>query len=250
VLVAGLVVAALMPLAAVRSAATQYHTLSGSVVDPSGRVLPSVAVTLTSTTSGAKYEVRTDAAGRYEFVGLPPATYALAAASPGFRPYAESLPITADRERSFQMIVGTLQETVSVRADTSPAEPLDPAAIARRDEGRRRAAARRARAEAMCTAGPPVAAGGNILPPLKIGDTRPVYPEHLRTAGIGGTVTLNATLADDGHVRTVSNVTGPHPDLNAAAEQAIRAWEFTPTLLNCEPIEVAMTVTVNFGITR
>jgi protein TonB len=41
-----------------------------------------------------------------------------------------------------------------------------------------------------------------------------------------------------------------HPGLDEAALEAVRQWEFTPTLLNCEPVEVVMTVTMNFTVER
>ena len=37
-----------------------------------------------------------------------------------------------------------------------------------------------------------------------------------------------------------------HPLLAAAAEDAVRTWEYTETLLNGEPVPVSMLVTVNF----
>jgi protein TonB len=39
-----------------------------------------------------------------------------------------------------------------------------------------------------------------------------------------------------------------HPLLDAAALEAVRQWEFTPTLLNGVPTAVIMTVTVNFRL--
>ena len=36
--------------------------------------------------------------------------------------------------------------------------------------------------------------------------------------------------------------------LDDAAKDAVRQWEYTPTLLNGEPCEVVMTVTVNFQL--
>jgi protein TonB len=38
------------------------------------------------------------------------------------------------------------------------------------------------------------------------------------------------------------------PLLDAAALDAVRQWEFTPTLLNGNPVPVVMTVTVNFTL--
>jgi hypothetical protein len=38
------------------------------------------------------------------------------------------------------------------------------------------------------------------------------------------------------------------PLLDAAAVDAVRQWEYTPTLLNGVPVPVIMTVTVNFKL--
>jgi protein TonB len=38
------------------------------------------------------------------------------------------------------------------------------------------------------------------------------------------------------------------PGLDQAAVDAVRQWEFTPTLLNGVPVAVIMTVTVNFTL--
>jgi TonB family protein len=52
----------------------------------------------------------------------------------------------------------------------------------------------------------------------------------------------------DGRIAAVDVVRSPNPDLSAAAVDAVRQWDFDPTLLNCAPIEVRMTVTVNFSL--
>jgi protein TonB len=38
------------------------------------------------------------------------------------------------------------------------------------------------------------------------------------------------------------------PLLDAAATEAVRQWQYTPTLLNGVPVPVIMTVTVNFTL--
>ena len=38
------------------------------------------------------------------------------------------------------------------------------------------------------------------------------------------------------------------PLLDQAALDAVRQWKYTPTTLNGEPVEVIMTVTVNFTL--
>jgi protein TonB len=75
---------------------------------------------------------------------------------------------------------------------------------------------------------------------------KPVYPDHLRSAGVAGVVTMEALIGSDGRVQDVRVVSSPHPDLDRAAIDAVRAWEFTPTILNCTVIDVRMKVTAAF----
>jgi TonB family protein len=238
--------AATLPFALL-GAAAQFHALRGSLHDPSDRVLPGAAVTLTDAAAGRSYQVRSDGAGRFEFVGLPPAAYRLEVKTPGFQIHVEDVTISSDVERALRLRVGTVQETITVVDDGRPDAPPDGATVARREATRQRAGQRQQRALATCAAGPPVAVGGNILPPMKIVHVTPRYQEHLRPSGAAGVVTMQAVIDTAGQVGAVRNVRGPHPDFEAAAVTAVRAWEFTPTLLTCEPIEVEMAATVNFS---
>ncbi len=61
------------------------------------------------------------------------------------------------------------------------------------------------------------AAGGDIKEPRKIFDVKPRYPSDLITGQVAGVVSQ---------------------------------WRFTPTLLNCEPVEVEINITVNFTVGR
>ena len=105
----------------------------------------------------------------------------------------------------------------------------------------------RERAVARCSSGAsPEPIGGNIMAPMKLVDVRPTYPEALQAAGIGGVVTMEALIGTDGTVRDVTPISSPHPELERAAMDAVRQWEFSTTFLNCMPIEVKMKVTANF----
>jgi protein TonB len=87
--------------------------------------------------------------------------------------------------------------------------------------------------------------GGAIREPKKIQDVKPVYPADALAAGAEGTVIIEAVIARDGSVvdaRVLRSVTL----LDAAALGAVRQWRFTPTLLNGVPVEVVMTVSVQF----
>jgi len=62
-------------------------------------------------------------------------------------------------------------------------------------------------------------------------------------------VKLDVLIDVDGKVASVRAVNSlVHPAFAQAAATAVRQWEFTPTLLNGVPVEVAMTVSISFGL--
>ena len=93
----------------------------------------------------------------------------------------------------------------------------------------------------------PVRVGGAIQPPKKVKIRRPTYPPIAQSARVQGVVILEATIGPDGRVQDV-RVLRSIPLLDAAAIEAVRQWEYTPTLLNGVPVPVIMTVTVNFTL--
>ncbi len=97
--------------------------------------------------------------------------------------------------------------------------------------------------------GPPVHVGGLIREPRKIRDVAPVYPALALAARMEGIVILKAEIGEDGRVRNL-RVLRSVPLLDQAAIDAVRQWQFTPTLLNGEPVPVVMTVTVSFTLQR
>jgi len=93
----------------------------------------------------------------------------------------------------------------------------------------------------------PVRVGGNIRVPTKVKDVRPLYPPAAQTAGIQGVVIIEATIDVDGRVGD-AKVLRSISELDQAALEAVRQWEFTPTELNGVLVPVIMTVTVNFSL--
>lgn len=229
-------------------AQSRFYSFTGSVLDPTSRLLPDTTLVLTNPTNKAKYEVRTDTAGKFEFVGLPPAQYRLEAIRPGFATLAEEVVIAGTIARELRLRVGALQETITVTDQALPTARPDAATLQKREEARRRFAEFAESARAKCAAGAPGLIGGEILPPAKLVDVRPVYPQHLKATKVGGVVAMEARIGTDGSVLDVREVKGPHADLEAAAADAVRQWKFSTTLLNCEPIEVDMQVTTNFAV--
>ena len=96
--------------------------------------------------------------------------------------------------------------------------------------------------------GVPIRVGGNVAVPLRIRYVEPEYPDAARAAGTQGVVYIEAVIGADGSVTSVQTLRSAHPDLTGAAEQAVRQWRYTPTLLNGVAVPVIMTVTVNFKL--
>lgn len=87
--------------------------------------------------------------------------------------------------------------------------------------------------------------GGNLKPPKQIFAPQPEYPVIAKQAHIQGTVLIDAVIDDRGNVVQARVLSGP-PLLIPAALQAVTQWKYQPTVLNGEPISVAMHVEVHF----
>jgi TonB family protein len=218
-------------VAGFRAAAQTFGSVSGSVVDSTNRTISDVTLVLIGAPNQAKHELQSDASGHFEFIGLPPGAYRLEASTPGFATFRADLVVGA---RPLQQVValkvGSLMETVTVSGvgDARPrrdfVEPMPPVSSG-------------------CVS---KATGGTIEQPTKLRDVRPNYPALLYETKVEGHVVLDARIGTDGAVGELRVVTPAHPDLDAAALEAVRQWRFSQTRLNCVPIEVSMTVHVNF----
>jgi TonB family protein len=92
----------------------------------------------------------------------------------------------------------------------------------------------------------PIRVGGNIPPPQKTRDVKPVYPSNALEDHVQGVVVIEATIGVNGRVRDAV-VRRSIPLLDAAALDAVRQWEFAPTLINGAAVPVVMTVSVSFA---
>jgi protein TonB len=93
----------------------------------------------------------------------------------------------------------------------------------------------------------PLRVGGNIKQPTKVRDVRPAYPATAQSSKVQGIVIIEATIGPDGRVRD-ARILRSVPLLDEAALEAVRQWEYEPTLMNGKPTAVIMTVTVNFRL--
>ncbi len=82
-----------------RATTMSAATLRGTVLDPSGRAVQGVRVSLLAALS-ALDERQTDAQGRYEFDGVPPGVYQLVANAPGFSSSSSGLEVREGETRT------------------------------------------------------------------------------------------------------------------------------------------------------
>lgn len=213
---------------------SQFASLSGVVRDQLGGTVPRVTLALTNIQTGAKHEIKSADAGAFEFVGVPAGNYTLSSSGPGFKPTEQTMQIAAGQalRRDMRLEVGSLQETITIRDGASsgsvPARPV------RRQQPESKA----------CTAQPN---SGGITPPVKLTDVRPRYPESLRGSDTDSLVRLHAVIDIDGSVKSVDTIDAANREFEQAAIDAVKQWRFTPTLLNCVPIEVEMDVLTRFS---
>jgi TonB family protein len=137
-----------------------------------------------------------------------------------------------------------LAAATKVAGDKAAADAVAGKEMAEAAAAREKAvAAAAARAKARVA---PVRVGGQIKAPVKIKDVKPVYPEMAQSARVAGTVIVEATIGEDGKVID-AKIVRSIPLLDKAALDAVRQWEYTPTLLNGVPVPVVLNVTITFG---
>lgn len=94
-------------------------TLSGTVTDPSGAVIPNTQLSIRNTATGVVRGISTDSAGFYAVPNLLPGTYQVTVSASGFKTVVRSgITLTVGAEQSLNLImqVGDMAEKVEVTA--------------------------------------------------------------------------------------------------------------------------------------
>jgi TonB family protein len=231
---AAVLLALALPIAAASQATS---TPRGTVVDPSGRPLSDAVLRLNSMTNTDQvFETRSDGNGMFQFTPVPPGDYMIGVRYPGFSSSRQRLQLRAGEYTiTLRAQVGTLQETISVRGGGSGNK-----------DGARYEESASAPGSPTCSA----SAAGQLTPPMKIRDVRPRYKQAWIDAGLEGNILMQARIGTDGRVRSVDALSPVSAELEDEAIAAVSRWQFSPTFLNCEPIEVEMYVNVSFKIER
>jgi len=110
-------------------AQTTSATLTGTVFDASGAVVPDATVTLKNEASGDTRSTKSNGEGYFTFAAVPPATYTLSVEKENFKTWAaKSIVLTSDDKRNLAGIKlepGLAKETVVVEASSIQITPTD-----------------------------------------------------------------------------------------------------------------------------
>jgi len=229
VFAAALAVVLLVPAAVVHATAkNDTGSISGTVHDPSGAVIPGAGVVLISSRMQTRIASRTGEDGTFDFPEVPAGRYRLEFAKSGFAGTLTGefdLGPSRALHQNFTLNLGWVSEEVVVRghrpAEAAPAPPRPPHRIR---------------------------VGGLVQAARLVKFVKPAYPESAEKQGIEGAVILRAVIGTDGQILSLDPYNGADPALVKSAMDAARHWHYQPTLLNGEPVEVATTITVVFRL--
>jgi Carboxypeptidase regulatory-like domain len=101
-------------------------TLSGTITDSSGGVIPGAQISVTNTATGIKQEFQADSAGYYTAPNLTPGTYEVRVTAKGFNTtiLTVTLDVGAQQQLNIPMKVGEASQTVEVTGALALAHPF------------------------------------------------------------------------------------------------------------------------------
>ena len=209
------------------SASLSAATISGTVLDPSGAVIPNASVLLISPDTSAQQQTASAADGKFSFDNLSAGQYILRVEKPGFAALFREYTVGSDANvaRALVMQLGHLEENVSVQgAGKGTAKPVANTK--------------------------PIRVGGNVAESNLIRKVDPIYPRSAKAAGVQGTVNIEAVILKDGTPSELTVLSSPSDDLSQSALDAVRQWRYRPTLLNGEPVEVITDIGITYTLTQ
>src|ERR1700753_3317331 len=91
-------------------------TVTGTVTDPNGAVVPNASVTIANPVTGYTRTVNSGTDGTFRFDNVPPNSYGLSVTASGFNPSQQPLDVRSSVPMSLkiQLTVGGTNETVTV----------------------------------------------------------------------------------------------------------------------------------------
>jgi len=111
-----LILTALATLGVARAQNTT-GSVTGTVADAGGAIVPNASVTLTNNSTGVQQKAQTTESGDYQFLNVQPGQYTLAVESPGFKRYVQNpveVQVALATRQNVSMAVGGTTEEVTV----------------------------------------------------------------------------------------------------------------------------------------
>lgn len=93
----------------------------------------------------------------------------------------------------------------------------------------------------------PVHLRAGVINPVLVHEVKPVYSEDMKAAKIAGDVEVEAIVDAEGKVADARVITGA-PELQDAALDAVRQWEFKPGEVNHQPVPVIVQIQLTFTL--
>ncbi len=97
-------------------------TITGTITDPAGAVVPAVTIEAKNTSTGSIYQAATTGTGNYTLAQLPVGSYQLSVSVPGFKKYTRTgitVMVAQILRIDIVLEVGSINETVTVDADAA-----------------------------------------------------------------------------------------------------------------------------------
>ena len=95
-------------------------TITGTVSDPTGAMIPSAPIEAKHIETGAVYQIQSSNTGNYTVGQLPAGMYQITVSAPGFKQYVRTgitVQVAQTLRVDIKLEVGNISETVSVNAD-------------------------------------------------------------------------------------------------------------------------------------
>jgi TonB family protein len=214
----------ILPLAAMQTPIQrQTGRLFGRVYDPNGRPIKNATITAIDNARKTVDMTTTNAAGLFEFPTIAIGEYEVQTSATGYENF-QIRAVTVETNQDVNLNILTVASSASQGVPT-PGE---------------------------ATRSVPVKIPAYVQQGKLVRRVNPVYPPTAKADRIQGVVALEATVGKDGFptsLRVVAN-SATNADLAKAAVDAVKQWQYSPTLMNGEPVEVVTTVNVNFALAQ
>lgn len=102
----------------------------------------------------------------------------------------------------------------------------------------------------VLVAGCAVAFAADPAKPEVIKKVAPKYPPEAKKAGIQGVVKLSVEVDAKGHATAVTVLKGLDPALDKNGVEAVKQWQWAPTIKDGKAVPVTTDVEINFSLKK